>query len=225
MHRPLLPLQPKCAILNIAEITASRPIRSDSNMLIECMAQGHMDVARCLLETRPHDKRAPNPADYNELANWKNPIGCTPVFAAAQNGHLDLLKLFLEHLPSTNQHLAANNGVTPVSIACQEGHLEVVKYLFDKGVDKNQVHRTDKGSLLHVAARSGQLAVLELLLQQCSALQDVPDLHGATPLFCACQNGHLEVSYPQNFAPDGLQYFVYLNLCSRMGVVFSVIVT
>ena len=53
--------------------------------------------------------------------------GATPLYVAAQNGHLDIVKALLEAGADRNQ--AMNSGATPLFIAAEKGHLDVVEML------------------------------------------------------------------------------------------------
>ena len=46
--------------------------------------------------------------------------GATPLFIAAQEGHLPVVKLLLDREAAVNQ--AKTNGATPLFIVAQEGH-------------------------------------------------------------------------------------------------------
>jgi ankyrin repeat protein len=48
----------------------------------------------------------------------------TPLFNAAQRGHLSVVKLLLDRGAAMNHTLA--NGFTPFSIAARQGHFSVV---------------------------------------------------------------------------------------------------
>ena len=49
--------------------------------------------------------------------------GCTPLFIAAQNDHVEIAQLLMERGADVNQ--AKNNGCTPLYIAAKEGHTKV----------------------------------------------------------------------------------------------------
>ena len=61
--------------------------------------------------------------------------GATPLFRAAQNGHLEVVQ-FLCNAGAKN--IADNNGVTPRRIAEENGYLEVVRFLAKHGADKDE---------------------------------------------------------------------------------------
>ena len=61
----------------------------------------------------------------NPLAPSNN--GTTPIYAAAWNGHLEIVKVLMT---STANPLApSSNGSTPIDAARHNGHLEIVELL------------------------------------------------------------------------------------------------
>ena len=59
--------------------------------------------------------------------------GTTPLFLAAQNGHLNVVQSLIEAGVDVNQ--ANKNGATPLYMAAQEGHTAVVGLLIEAGAD------------------------------------------------------------------------------------------
>lgn len=57
--------------------------------------------------------------------------GATALFIAAQNGHLRILEVLLEHGAKTDA--ARTDGATPLWIAAQMGHDHVVRRLLKAG--------------------------------------------------------------------------------------------
>jgi ankyrin repeat protein len=55
----------------------------------------------------------------------------SPLYAAAQGGHLDAVKLLVKR--GANIHQATDQGVTPLHKAALYGHQEIVDYLMSKG--------------------------------------------------------------------------------------------
>ena len=56
-------------------------------------------------------------------------MGATPLYIAAQNGHLEVARLLLD--ATADKDKAMNMGATPLFVAAQNGHLEVARLLLD----------------------------------------------------------------------------------------------
>jgi len=147
------------------------------------------------------------------LVNVEKSNGATPLWIAAEKGHLEVVKLLLEkgaaieavrndgvtRYPGRQElgehratvDAAVELGVTSLWIAAQKGHLEVVKLLLERGAlieAKNSKNITP----LLVAAEEGRFEVVKLLLEK-GALIEAKNSNKATPLWMAAQNGHLEI--------------------------------
>ena len=71
--------------------------------------------------------------------------GATPLYIAAENGHLDVVRHLVEVGADKDQ--ANIQGATPLYIAAQKGHLDVVRHLVEVGADKDQA--TNQVTLVH----------------------------------------------------------------------------
>jgi len=76
--------------------------------------------------------------------------------------------------------------------AVYDQDFESVKSLLKKGADINQVGLYRDGSALHLAARSGQQEIAQLLIDS-GATVDIRDLSDYTPLHNAAWNGNLDI--------------------------------
>ena len=83
----------------------------------------------------------------------------TPLIEAAYNGHVEIVKLLIDHGADVNLKGEAWYG--PLHAAAMGGHVEVVKLLLDNGADVNIFHQ-DKP--LHFAAKNGHIEVAQILL-------------------------------------------------------------
>lgn len=115
------------------------------------------------------------------------PERCSPLFLAAEAGHLDAVRYLLNQGASVdfqNEH-----GETPLQIACANGHVAVIQLLLEHGA--NLQHAVDGVTPLSIACENGHLDAVKLLLGQGATLEAAPD--GPTPLIAACSSGQLEV--------------------------------
>ncbi|XP_059417084.1 espin-like protein [Carassius carassius] len=85
-----------------------------------------------------------------------------------------------------------SGGATPLHLAAQFGRLEAVHWLLSHG---NEAEVETNCSVLpaHYAAAKGYLTCLKLLIGQAPGCVNSQTNMGATPLYLACQEGHLHV--------------------------------
>jgi ankyrin repeat protein len=116
----------------------------------------------------------------------------TPLFLAAQHGHLEIIQALL-FKDGIDINRSNDQGLSPLSIASQCGHLEVVEALLLKdGIDINRPN--DKGlTALSIASQKGHLEIVQALLLKDGININRPCDQDATPLFMASQCGHLEI--------------------------------
>ncbi|KAF0720286.1 Aste57867_430 [Aphanomyces stellatus] len=144
-----------------------------SALHIAC-SNGHEDVARVLL-------------DYIDV-NLQTKEGATPLYVAAGNGNLNVVKFLIER--KANVALGHNSGWSPLHIACSKGHMGVINYLLQHIPIDIQ---TNHGSTpLHLASTYGKLDVVQRLIAQ-KANTKLVDTNGWSALHDACSNGHMEV--------------------------------
>jgi len=116
--------------------------------------------------------------------NWD-----TPIYWAADNGHIKTIRLLLAKGADVN--LADINGWTPLSNAAHNGHIEVVKLLLAKGANVNAADLY-RHTPIYWAAGSGHTEIVKLLLSH-EADVNIKDKDGRTPLSEAISKGHFEV--------------------------------
>ncbi|WAO94557.1 NACHT domain-containing protein [Fusarium falciforme] len=76
--------------------------------------------------------------------------GGTPLFAASNNGHVEVVKLLLEK--GADMTIANNIGLTPLIAASRNGHVEVVKLLVGiSSVDASKTDRLGRTALFFVS--------------------------------------------------------------------------
>lgn len=140
--------------------------------------RGNVTIARLLLAyniTFKHDHR------------HGSPIGFDFVLAAAKNGHLAVLEVFLEAGYALDNKRRGYRNKTPLYVAVNQGNTKLVEYLLDKGAKPS----CDDEPSLTSAARKGHLETVKLLLKRGAD----PKGHslGRSALSCAAGEGHLKV--------------------------------
>eukprot|EP00729_Bicosta_minor_P028761 gene28761-biopygen31632 len=96
--------------------------------------------------------------------NWQHEDGGTAVCVAAQNGHLPVVMVLLEHAADPN--LAETTvGATPAFMAAQNGHAECLQLLLEHAADPNTTTLDGKWTPLKMASGLGHTAIVDLLKQ------------------------------------------------------------
>ena len=116
------------------------------------------------------------------------------IAAAAEGGHIDVVRLLLDHD-------AVLNGSGAIVLAAGAGKKSMIEFLLQQGASINEIGledptdervTEDAGAPLHMAAEAGHKDVVELLLEK-GANIDLTDLQGRTALDRAEQSGHGEI--------------------------------
>ncbi|KAJ6289561.1 hypothetical protein OIU76_025391 [Salix suchowensis] len=131
--------------------------------------------------------------DSKALLAMQNHEGETPLYAAAENGHAEVVAEMLESMDLETASVAARNGYDPFHVAAKQGHLDVLRKLLS--VFPNLAMTTDLSctTALHTAATQGHIDVVNLLLETDVNLVKIARNNGKTVLHSSARMGHLEV--------------------------------
>uniref|UniRef100_A0A8H7K4T2 Prion-inhibition and propagation HeLo domain-containing protein n=1 Tax=Bionectria ochroleuca TaxID=29856 RepID=A0A8H7K4T2_BIOOC len=164
---------------------------------------GHLEVVKLLLE---HEAGVIAPTyhegtfeGYEEsvnlprgkqtgISNRSNIVGDTPLTVAASNGHLEVVRLLLEHearAATTDRHQR-----TPLHFAAALGNVEMARLLLDKGADTTAQDFSNCTPLL-CSAKKNHSEVVELLVGRGASVEST-DEAGVTSLMHASGLGHIE---------------------------------
>jgi serine/threonine-protein phosphatase 6 regulatory ankyrin repeat subunit A len=130
--------------------------------------------------------------EANASCNIKDKTGATTVIIAAGNGHLPLLRLFLNsHKLSINDR--DRDGRTALSYAAEFGHKDVVHYLLEQLnlAEVDTLDRQDQTALVW-ACKKGHCVIIGLLKDH-GADHKHKDRNGRTPFSHAAENGQTAV--------------------------------
>ena len=144
-----------------------------------------------------------------------------PIHVAVNTGNLDIVKLLLDNGASINEgegfggytplHHAANRKKKHDSMEINAKLIDIVNLLIDRGANMN-INSDDNNTPLDLAARNGDLEMVELLINRGANLfGDGDPFYSEKALHHASENGHLPIvkylvkrGYPVNRTIEGI---------------------
>ncbi|XP_062847919.1 ankyrin repeat and SOCS box protein 10 [Trichomycterus rosablanca] len=116
-----------------------------------------------------------------------SPGGTTALHEACQECHPDCVKLLLQY--GANANAVTEDGLMPLHVCTEPESLECAKHLIQFGAVINGRSIDENDTPLHVAARHGLPAHVDLYLRHGADLERQND-EGQTPLNAACSQPH-----------------------------------
>lgn len=153
--------------------------------LIMAFMRKQFEVADLLIERganvnhKRSDRHRPDPTK-----------GQTPLWWAANHGHIRLVQQLLEN--NANVNTPDHHGSTPLCQAASAGHLEVTRYLVEQGAD---IHARiyDNRKAFNLAVTNGRTRVVEYLLSIGNSANEGGS-SGYSPLMLAVDNNFYELA-------------------------------
>ena len=132
--------------------------------------------------------------------------GLNIVHYSSLKGHTHFIKHIVNKYPTyINQliHSTDNDGQIPLHYACQSGNIQLVTFLIDTKCDVT-AKNTCGSTCVMFASLSGNLDLVQLLIQQYKLEPLDGDQYGFTALHAAAENGHICILewYSQEYSVD-----------------------
>jgi ankyrin repeat protein len=126
-----------------------------------------------------------------QSASYRDGKGCTPVYFAAQEGHLDCL-VYLVNEGGANPLAKAKDEMTSLHAAAQGGHTSILKWLVGVVGPEELLSQTSDGATpVHYCAAKGHPDTLKYILKMAGQMAAMKaDVHGCTPAHDAADGGH-----------------------------------
>lgn len=158
-----------------AVVLQSRPDLGSTPLYVASL-RGFTSIVQLLID---------NGADVNRATV----TGEVPLAVAAQNGHLEVVKV-LSRREDTNVDQENNTGMTALNISARSGQVEMVRVLIEAGADVNKADN-DGITPLVSAVEKGYCSVISMLVDEGADLTKATT-SGITPMLKAAQLGRSE---------------------------------
>lgn len=162
--------------------------------LIVAATKGMHDIVTLLLKKG---------ADINYRRRVNSRIGYSALMCAAGYGHLETVRVLLDHRQKPDLSFQDTNGRTAFEFAIKQENFDMVKLIYSKGVRINRL--IDKGnSILTLTFPHERFDILDFLIARGADINLVGK-NGETVLCFACNNSQSK-KYQRKFASDPLRF-------------------
>ena len=157
----------------------SKGDESSATPLIIAAMENHVEVMKYLLQKGADISLTVGSEKRNAL------------HIASEHGSIAAIELLLSGGLSVDSRDGAGN--TPLVCAAACGQIEAVNYLLEHGADP-LLKGKDEWSLLHFAAQSGNVIIIETMLSKGLDIDSKDETLGLTPLMVSIKSGKLEAA-------------------------------
>ncbi|KAF5506478.1 Ankyrin-1 [Colletotrichum siamense] len=164
-------------ILLEAGAEVNQPGKNQENALHHAAQHGLVDMALSLLN---------HGVDCNVVCSTASYFyGQTPLHYATRANMPSVVRILIQN--GANLESRTSYGDTAVLLACYLGHIKVLEILAQNGAKVSARNMKDKSTALHIASRSGNLALMKVVVASTTqeSLLDTIDKNGNTPLLAA----------------------------------------
>jgi len=127
------------------------------------------------------------------LVDEENELAETPLYIAAEQGHLDVLKELLKFAHPETLVKKNHTGYDVFHIAAKQGHISIVKELLNYNPDLSKTLDLSNATPLISAATKGHVEVVNELLAKDSQLTGIARSNGKNALHMAARSGYTDI--------------------------------
>lgn len=154
--------------------------RDDVTVLSEAVISGHTEIVKYLLTLSGRE----------DLISIAAASGATPLWFAAAEGHIDMVKVLLEAGSDPNHRRA--DDITPIIASAAGGYQEVTLALIDARANVNYRTIPEGLTALLAGCENGSLPIVDALLQAGADPNTLSEA-GFSPLIIASSHGRLDI--------------------------------
>lgn len=171
--------------LPVVQVGANLETRDQHSLYHSLYSTGNLRLIRLLLG-------AGGIVDPKRVTRYN---GRTPIQAAAEGGHEEVVLLLLDLGANINSPASPSSGVTALQAACFQGHTKLAELLIARGADVNAAPGKSNGyTALQGACLGGEEVIVRLLLDSGADINAPGSpYHGGTALHAAVSRGNMKL--------------------------------
>ncbi|XP_062002106.1 ankyrin repeat-containing protein ITN1-like [Rosa rugosa] len=127
------------------------------------------------------------------VVNEVNELGETPLLAAAEKGHLGVVKELLPFTTDEGIYMKNRIGYNPLHIAASQGHHAIIQVLLDHEPGLSKTLGPSNATALVAAATRGHTDVVKELMNHDPSLVEISKSNGKNALHFAARQGHVDI--------------------------------